>query len=272
MLGRLLIYLACWTLAATFTVEEAYGGPASVDFELKGVLISPGGRSALINGRIVSEGERVNGVEVLAIEEGAVRVLTGTQEYTVLVGSSAWLRPSIARESRDAVRQVRRGDTLSGIAEEFAGDGITMNQVMVALFESNPDAFDGNINRLRAGAVLRIPGARDMRRHTPDTAMAEVSRQARSWRTGRTAPVLVVHEPAPPVDEYGPVRFGETLSEIAQEVAGDGISMNEMMVALFEANPSAFGDNIDLLHEGAVLRIPDVRKLRQFETLAARVD
>ena len=33
--------------------------------------------------------------------------------------------------------------------------------------------------------------------------------------------------------------------------------MNQMMVALYDANPDAFADNINVLREGAILRVPD---------------
>src|SRR5690606_698379 len=49
---------------------------------------------------------------------------------------------------------VRRNDTLWAIAQQVRPDPeLTTNQVMVALFRENPHAFDGNINRLRAGTI-----------------------------------------------------------------------------------------------------------------------
>ena len=290
MFSRLMLFFLISTLTTVLGQGQAYSSTSGVDFQLKGVLISPTSRSALVNGKIAQEGERVGGVEILAIEEGGVRVLTGSVEYTVLVGSSAWLEPSLQRPVRTArndrpskspLRQVNSGETLSEIAEDYAGNGASLNQVMVALFEANPQAFDGNINRLRAGAVLHIPDAQDMRRHAPVTALAEVMHQTDIWRGHSHEPTRIARAPiesefvpvsastASGQSEYGPVRYGETLSGIAVQVSGDGVSMTEMMIALFEANPEAFGDSIDLLHEGAVLAIPDIKGMRQYETLTA---
>jgi len=54
---------------------------------------------------------------------------------------------------------VRRGDTLRRIAEANRPDGVTLDQMLIALYRGNPEAFDGgNINRLRAGAILSLPG------------------------------------------------------------------------------------------------------------------
>ena len=53
---------------------------------------------------------------------------------------------------------VQSGDTLWSIAARTRGDGVPVQQMLEALHQDNPDAFvNGDINRLRAGAVLRIP-------------------------------------------------------------------------------------------------------------------
>ena len=58
---------------------------------------------------------------------------------------------------------VRRRETLWAIAERVRPDGsVSMNQMMIALFRANPGAFDGNVNRLRAGAILRVPPRQDI--------------------------------------------------------------------------------------------------------------
>jgi pilus assembly protein FimV len=55
---------------------------------------------------------------------------------------------------------VQRGDTLWGITTRLRPDTrLSMNQTMIAIYEANPQAFDGNINRLKAGVNLRIPSA-----------------------------------------------------------------------------------------------------------------
>ena len=58
--------------------------------------------------------------------------------------------------------------------------------------------------------------------------------------------------------EYGPVQRNQTLGAIASELAaGSGRSVNQVMLALLRANPEAFiGGNINLVRQGAVLRVP----------------
>ncbi len=63
-----------------------------------------------------------------------------------------------ARGERGSTYQVARGDTLYGIAGTLAGgDRQAIQRTMIALFRANPEAFNGNINQLRAGAILRVP-------------------------------------------------------------------------------------------------------------------
>ena len=86
---------------------------------------------------------------------------------------------------------VARGQTLSEIASGLGVEGYSLNQTMLALLRANPDAFiDGNINLVREGAVLRIPGRDVLAELTPSEANAVVRAQVRSWRE-RSAPPVV---------------------------------------------------------------------------------
>ncbi|WP_275951998.1 FimV/HubP family polar landmark protein, partial [Rubrivivax gelatinosus] len=61
------------------------------------------------------------------------------------------------RPAADSV-QVRRGDTLYRIASRTQAAGVSLDQMLVALFRGNRDAFVGdNMNRLKSGAVLTLP-------------------------------------------------------------------------------------------------------------------
>ncbi len=57
-----------------------------------------------------------------------------------------------------ATREVKKGDTLGAIARENLTRGITYNQMLIALYRANRDAFiHDNINLVRAGRILDIP-------------------------------------------------------------------------------------------------------------------
>ena len=68
--------------------------------------------------------------------------------------------------------EVKRGDTLSGIAGKLAPEGVSLDQMLVSLYQNNSRAFVGkNMNRLRSGVVLNVP--------TPEQAGAVDRREAR---------------------------------------------------------------------------------------------
>ena len=84
---------------------------------------------------------------------------------------------------------VNRGDTLWGITQRVRPDNrLTMNQAMLAIYEANRDAFVGNINRLKAGATLRIPSADEVFQISRGDAFAEVKRQNETWRAEKGMP------------------------------------------------------------------------------------
>jgi pilus assembly protein FimV len=75
--------------------------------------------------------------------------------------------------------EVQRGDSLSAIARRLsAGSGATAGQLMVSIYRNNANAFEGDMNRLRAGAVLRIPSSEEIAAVSPSEASAEVRRLA----------------------------------------------------------------------------------------------
>ena len=53
--------------------------------------------------------------------------------------------------------------------------------MMIAIYQSNPAAFGGNINVLRAGATLRLPETADFDTLATTVANAEVRRQTDEW-------------------------------------------------------------------------------------------
>lgn len=60
----------------------------------------------------------------------------------------------------DGAIAVRPGDSLSRLAGAHKPAGVSLDQMLVALYRENPGAFiGGNMNLLRAGARLRMPAA-----------------------------------------------------------------------------------------------------------------
>ena len=73
--------------------------------------------------------------------------------------------------------------TLRGVAWRVgARSDSDLKKTMLAIFRANPNAFEGNINRLRRGAVLTIPSAADISTISKDDASREIQAQMTAWR------------------------------------------------------------------------------------------
>src|SRR5687768_17743450 len=78
--------------------------------------------------------------------------------------------------------EVQRGDSLSAIARRLsASTGAQTAQLMVSIYRGNSGAFEGDMNRLRAGSVLRIPSGEEIAAVSPAEASGEVRRLAGGW-------------------------------------------------------------------------------------------
>jgi pilus assembly protein FimV len=91
-----------------------------------------------------------------------------------------------AAEAKGDTYTVKRGDTLSKIAREYKPDDVTTEQMLVALFRGNKDAFAGkNMNRLKTGKVIQIPEAEEIAAIDTKTARKEVRLQTADFNAYR---------------------------------------------------------------------------------------
>jgi pilus assembly protein FimV len=96
--------------------------------------------------------------------------------------------------------EVVRGDTLSKIAVRNRVEGVSLQQMLVALFRANPDAFVAdNMNRLRAGKIIRIPDPETAENVAPSDARRIVSAQYADFNDyRRSLGIAVASAPTPP--------------------------------------------------------------------------
>jgi pilus assembly protein FimV len=97
----------------------------------------------------------------------------------------ASLQPKPAAASLAALEQhvkVRSGDTLSRIARANKPANVSLDQMLVALLRANPNAFiDGNVNLLKAGADLKIPGQEQAAAVPADEAATVLALQSKNF-------------------------------------------------------------------------------------------
>lgn len=73
--------------------------------------------------------------------------------------------------SMPAEHVVQKGESASEIIQKWLTEDMSTQQMLVALLKSQPDAFiEGNVNLLRAGAVLKAPSATAVQAIDPNEA------------------------------------------------------------------------------------------------------
>ncbi|MFY3385289.1 FimV/HubP family polar landmark protein [Paracidovorax sp. MALMAid1276] len=81
---------------------------------------------------------------------------------------------------------VQAGDTAGRIANAYRPADVSLDQMLVAMMRANPDAFiQGNVNRLKAGAVLQMPDQAAARATPAPEARQIMSAQARDFNEFR---------------------------------------------------------------------------------------
>jgi pilus assembly protein FimV len=123
-----------------------------------------------------------------ATDSGVGAQLAPADPGHVATPHSAWqatTSPATARSSVGGAEivEVTAGATLRRIASRVStrGDG-DLERLMVAIFRGNPNAFVGNINRLRLGAILRVPPLEEVSKLSEDDAHHEMRIQMDAWR------------------------------------------------------------------------------------------
>jgi pilus assembly protein FimV len=82
--------------------------------------------------------------------------------------------------------QVKSGDSLAKIAIQVKSSGVSLDQMLVALYRANPNAFiDKNMNRLRAGQILSVPSEETARGISNTEARGIVVAQSADFKNYR---------------------------------------------------------------------------------------
>jgi pilus assembly protein FimV len=105
----------------------------------------------------------------------------------------------LAKRTTTKEHLTRSGDTLSKIARRMRPDGVSLDRILVALFEANPEAFvDSNMNRLKVGKILQAPSGEALSAVTRKKAVKEIKLQTADWNKYRNklAAAIATRTPA----------------------------------------------------------------------------
>ena len=107
-----------------------------------------------------------------------------------IAAPAAKAAPAIGAAKAGEYGPVAKGDTLGKIAASLKPEGVSLEQMLVGLYRSNPDAFiRNNMNLVKSGKILRVPDAQELAAVSRSEAVKEVRTQVADWRaySGRVA-------------------------------------------------------------------------------------
>jgi pilus assembly protein FimV len=127
---------------------------------------------------------------------------------------------------------VKRGDTLAAIAGQVKPEGVSLDQMLVALQRSNPNAFVGNnINRLRTGQILSVPSAETARSVNNGEARRIVVAQSADFNNYRNRLASQVAGNATGQGEGGQLASGKVTSRVEEQRNTAGESRDRLQVS-----------------------------------------
>ncbi len=236
-------------------VNSALGQPLSAEIEL--VSLQPGEFEALV-GRVAS------------VESYADAKI----EY-----SSVLRQLRFATEKRSDGRPVLRISSIGPINEPFLDVLVEMTWPAGRLLREYPILLDPpGFSEARVAPAVPVASVTAPAASAPaSTAPAEPAPAPTATVTPAATPIAPAGSPSARQetggDSYGPVKQGETLSKIAKELKSDTVSLEQMLVALYRENKSAFiGDNMNRLRTGQILKVPSAAEVGQIAEKEARAE
>jgi pilus assembly protein FimV len=101
-------------------------------------------------------------------------------------------------ESNGQEYTTQRGDTLNKIARDMKPEGVSLEQMLVGLYQANPNAFDArNMNRLKVGQILKQPSEEALNAISRKIAVREIRVHSSNWNAYRNKLAGIVKDAAP---------------------------------------------------------------------------
>lgn len=161
---------------------------------------------------------------------------------------------------------VKRGDTAGEIALANKPGNVSLDQMLVAMLRANPNAFiGGNVNRIRAGAVIELPGADAASAIDAGEARQTITAQSRDFNDFRRR--LADAVPAAGVDTANREASGKVQTEV-QDRSAPTPAADKLTLAKPGANAAAEAEKIAREREASAAAAREAELKRNIEELS----
>jgi len=132
---------------------------------------------------------------------------------------------------------VGSGDTLWGVAERIKPADASVQQMMVALLEANPNVFpSGNVHDMRAGRTLRVPDSQRVLERSRADAASTIQAMNEAWRSRRNGGLQEV--PLPPKERNVEIlSISDLAIAAAQAVQSNRMGTSDAGLAAVASEP-----------------------------------
>lgn len=152
---------------------------------------------------------------------------------------------------------IKRGETLGKIAASLKPEGVTLEQMLIGLYRSNPDAFiNKNLNLVKSGKILRVPEREELAAVPQQEALKEYRTQVADWNAYRRQ----LADAAPAAPESRAAASGKITPRVEDKAAGEGakdvvrLSKGEPPGAAAGKDKAAGAERVRALEEEVVAR------------------
>lgn len=124
---------------------------------------------------------------------------------------------SVSRKSVEGDYTVAKGDSASSIADKLKPVEVSRDQMMAALYQANQTVFTGgNINRLRAGQLLKVPSASEASQISKGEAR-QIIVKASSFESLKSDIAKSVAESAPKTEKSAQTGRGKLTPSVEEK-------------------------------------------------------
>lgn len=187
------------------------------------------------------------------------RPVPATQPQVAATAPAKPVAPAAERAGSKEYGPIERGETLGKIAKSVMPEGVTLEQMLVALYRNNPDAFiQKNLNLVRTGKILRVPDREDVMSIARGEAVKEYRTHVADWNSYRQK----VAGAAGTVPAGGRAVVSGKITAKVEDKASGGEPKDVVRLSKGEAPGSAAGkgkprssaDRIRVMEEEAIAR------------------
>lgn len=113
-----------------------------------------------------------------------------------------------------------KGDTLYSIARNANVQNVSLDQVLVGIYQANKDAFIGNnMNRLKVGQIIRVPSSTELAAIPKSEAAQEIKVQSSDFQSYRNKLAGTVEAAPAMSDDEGKKSSGGKITKAAEDKA-----------------------------------------------------